>query len=160
MVYHLVRFTDPLKAEVTFHESEVNLDQEQLVVPSKDFTWDLSKECLTEVFSQIQQIDGTMERRFKQKGSFVWRVNLNHYPFVKNRFPTLLPQIIKSRKLEATLFPFQKYGREWLTKSPERILADDMGLGKTVQAISAIEELIFKMGTLAFFRRVKEQRTY
>jgi len=40
-----------------------------------------------------------------------------------------------------TLFPFQKIGAAFLTKSRQALLADEPGVGKTVQVLSAVEIL-------------------
>ena len=56
--------------------------------------------------------------------------------------------------VKAELYPYQKVGYSWLTKSFEKgyggILADDMGLGKTLQVISFIAEALAKNEKLKF----------
>ena len=51
--------------------------------------------------------------------------------------PLLLP-----RRVDDTLYPFQRRGVAFLLKNRRALLADDMGLGKTVQALAAVRRLI------------------
>ena len=48
------------------------------------------------------------------------------------------------RRLQATLYPYQEAGYQWLSEAAEAglgcLLADEMGLGKTIQVIALLEE--------------------
>ena len=56
----------------------------------------------------------------------------------------LTPQSGALRRLQATLYPYQEVGYQWLSEAVEAglgcLLADEMGLGKTVQVIALLEE--------------------
>ena len=56
----------------------------------------------------------------------------------------LAPQSGALRRFQATLYPFQEEGYQWLSEAVEAglgcLLADEMGLGKTVQVIALLEE--------------------
>ena len=56
----------------------------------------------------------------------------------------LTPQSGDLRRLQATLYPYQEVGYQWLSQAVEAglgcLLADEMGLGKTVQVIALLEE--------------------
>ena len=51
--------------------------------------------------------------------------------------PLLLP-----RRVDDSLYPYQRRGVAWLLRNKRALLADDMGLGKTAQAICAARRLI------------------
>ena len=56
----------------------------------------------------------------------------------------LAPQSGALRRFQATLYPYQEAGYQWLSEAVEAglgcLLADEMGLGKTVQVIALLEE--------------------
>ena len=56
----------------------------------------------------------------------------------------LAPQSGGLRRFQATLYPYQEAGYQWLSEAVEAglgcLLADEMGLGKTVQVIALLEE--------------------
>jgi SNF2 family DNA or RNA helicase len=54
----------------------------------------------------------------------------------------LIRPFIISRKVDDSLYVYQRQGVAWLLRHPRGILGDDMGLGKTYQAISAARRLI------------------
>jgi SNF2 family DNA or RNA helicase len=51
--------------------------------------------------------------------------------------PLLLP-----RRVNDSLYPYQRRGVAWLLRKPRALLADDMGLGKTAQSLAALRRLI------------------
>ena len=51
--------------------------------------------------------------------------------------PLLLP-----RRVEDSLYPYQRTGVAWLLRRNRALLGDDMGLGKTAQALAAVRRLI------------------
>jgi len=51
--------------------------------------------------------------------------------------PLLLP-----RRVNDSLYPFQRRGVAWLLRNERAILGDDMGLGKTAQALGAARRLV------------------
>ena len=58
--------------------------------------------------------------------------------------PLLLP-----RKVEDSLYPYQRSGVAWLLLRNRALLGDDMGLGKTAQALAAVRRLI-RWGVIAW----------
>ena len=54
------------------------------------------------------------------------------------------PQTGTLQRLQATLYPYQEVGYQWLSEAAEAglgcLLADEMGLGKTIQVIALLEE--------------------
>lgn len=58
--------------------------------------------------------------------------------------PLLLP-----RKVEDSLYPYQRSGVAWLLRRNRALLGDDMGLGKTAQALGAVRRLI-RCGAIAW----------
>ena len=58
--------------------------------------------------------------------------------------PLLLP-----RKVEDSLYPYQRSGVAWLLRRNRALLGDDMGLGKTAQALAAVRRLI-RWGMIAW----------
>jgi SNF2 family DNA or RNA helicase len=85
--------------------------------------------------------DAILERKLL-KGQILnkkFKINdlLNEDKIVELIRPFVLP-----RKINDSLYPYQRHGVSWLLHKKRGILADDMGLGKTYQAISAARRLI------------------
>ena len=58
--------------------------------------------------------------------------------------PLLLP-----RKVEDSLYPYQRSGVAWMLRRNRALLGDDMGLGKTAQALAAVRRLV-RWGVIAW----------
>jgi SNF2 family DNA or RNA helicase len=137
-----VEFGNPLTFSVNWSSQAQSLDQSS-ENRSDDYYWDFSSANTESILSMLTEIDGTVDRTLSKTGKYTWNVDLSETPEASYRFKSVVPYICRSKALESTLFNYQMEGVEWLLDDPLRILADDMGLGKSIQAIAAIEKLIF-----------------
>ena len=95
------------------------------------------------IIDRFSEIEVSFFENFRNKHIYNWKIDFTNSPLNIGNYLNVLPYYLKSNYIEKSLIDFQKTGKDWLIKDKKRILADDMGLGKTLQAIAAIEDLMF-----------------
>ena len=131
--------------EIKFSGDIENLDISIICedrVFSEKFYFNFSEERLNHIFDAMTKADSGFKNHSKVENYFSKFQIINENIKI-NRFPNLLPFLIKSKFLETQAKPYQKEGIKFLLNKDKCVLADDMGLGKTFQAIASVESLLF-----------------
>ena len=132
--------------EIKFSGDIENLDISIICedrVFSEKFYFNFSEERLNHIFDAMTKADSGFKKSFQSRKFFSWKFQIINETIKINRFPNLLPFLIKSKFLETQAKPYQKEGIKFLLSKDKGVLADDMGLGKTFQAIASVESLLF-----------------
>lgn len=84
--------------------------------------------------------DAILRRKLSRGDKFFKKFNI--CDATDDKVIELIRPYVLPRKVQDSLYDYQREGVAWLLNHPRGILADDMGLGKTYQAISAARRLI------------------
>ena len=111
---------------------------------SKLYDFKVKKDIDEVIINEIFKIDGTVQKFLNKNIKLTFQIQNFNTSVRSNRFKTIIPLLVKPKKIFNSAYPYQNEGINWLFSNKKCILADDMGLGKTLQCLAALTKKYYE----------------